>query len=158
MSGEALPMSAPALARLQAVLDRSRATASPAIRETFGNPDRQMTAAELVAFWNSVRLIAVATVGTNGQPHIAPVHARFEDDRLVMWSYENATRRVDLQRNPRIALTAWGDDRSVAIAYGRATEIPDQRRATRPGSSGTPRFIVPVRIELTRVHAMKGAQ
>ena len=83
---------------------------------------------------------------------------RFEDDHLVMWSYENATRRTDLQHNPRIALTAWGEDRSVAIAYGRATEIAGQRREARPGSSGTPRFIVPLRIELTRVHAMKGVQ
>ena len=30
-----------------------------------------MTAAEFVAFWESVRLVAMATVGAAGQPHIA---------------------------------------------------------------------------------------
>lgn len=155
MSDEAFPLSTAALARLQAVIDRSNETAAPGVRETFGYPERHMTATEFVTFWNSVRLVAVSTVGTQAQPHIAPVHARFDNDHLVMWIYENATRRKDLQRNPRIALTAWGEDRSVAIAYGRAREITAERRETRPGSSGKPRFILPVRIELTRVHAMK---
>src|SRR5262245_38906377 len=68
---------AEALAELQAIIDRSRASAGPAVRDTFDRTDRHMSAAEFVAFWNEARLKAMATVGANGTPHIAPVHAEF---------------------------------------------------------------------------------
>ena len=145
------------LQRLQAILDRSLDTASAAVRETFGHPDRQMTAAEFVDFWQSVPLVAVATVGGKGQPHIAPVHTRLEGARLVTPVFENATRRKDLRDNPRIALTAWRADRSVAIVYGRAQERPESRREARPGRGGTQRHVVVLEIEITRIYALKGS-
>lgn len=144
------------LRRLQDILDRSLATASPAVRETFGQPDRQMTAAEFVAFWQAVPLVAVATVGPNGQPHIAPVHTRLEGDRIVTSVFEKATRRKDLRANARIALTAWLPDRSAAIVYGKARELPDSRRPARPGRGGGERYVVVLEIEITRIYALKG--
>ncbi len=153
---ESTPNDAAASQRLQTILDRSLAGASAAVRETFGHPDRQMTAAEFVAFWESVPLVAVATVGGKGQPHIAPVHTRIEGDRIVTSVFENATRRADLRHNPRIALTAWRADRSVAIVYGRAHERPDSRREARPGRGGARRHVVMLDIEITRIYALKG--
>jgi hypothetical protein len=147
-----------ALAAVQRVLDRSRARAGQAVRDTFDHGDRQMTALEFVEFWNSSRLKAMATVGPTGAPHIAPVHAEFVNGRLRSTIYENAVRRRDLRDNPRVALTTWGADGAAAIAYGRAHEVPDSRRDTRPGATGTARRTVALDIELTRIYAMKPRQ
>jgi hypothetical protein len=50
------------LAALQALLDRSTQTATPAVADSVAYPARQMSAAEFVEFWRSVRLVAMATV------------------------------------------------------------------------------------------------
>ena len=144
-----------ALARLQAVLERSRERAHQAVRDTFNHPDRQMSALEFVDFWNSSRLKAMATVGSNGAPHIAPVHAEFVNGRLRSTIYENALRRRDLHDNPRVAFTTWGPHGATAIVYGRVHEVPGSLRDTRPGATGTARRTVVLEIEVTRIHAMK---
>ncbi len=144
------------LARLQRVLDRSRAGAGRAVRDTFERPERQMTAAEFVRFWNSTGLKAMATVGESGTPHIAPVHAVFVNGRLRSTIYENAVRRRDLQGNPEVSFTTWGPHGAAAIVYGRARELPDSLRETRPGATGAARRTVALDIEVKRIYAMKG--
>jgi hypothetical protein len=114
-----------------------------------------MSAAEFVRFWNGVRMKAMATASADGAPHIAPVHAEFVNGRLRSTIYENAVRRIDLQGNPRVALTTWGAGGSVAIVYGRAREVADSGRDTRPGASGQPRRTIALDIEVTRIYAMK---
>lgn len=147
-----------ALAELQRLLDRSRARAGQAVRDTFSRDERQMTALEFVEFWNGSRLKAMATVGQSGAPHMAPVHAEFVNGRLRSTIYVNAVRRRDLQDNPRVALTTWGAHGAAAIVYGRAREVPDSLRDTRPGATGGVRRTVALDIEVTRIYAMKPRQ
>jgi hypothetical protein len=144
-----------ALEALQRVLDRSRTEAGQAVRDTFDHPERQMTVFEFVTFWNSSRMKAMATVGKSGTPHIAPVHAEFANGRLRSTIYENAVRRRDLRANPNVALTTWGPGGATAIVYGRAREVPDSLRDTRPGATGKARRTVALDIEVTRIYAMK---
>jgi len=117
-----------------------------------------MTALEFVVFWNSTRMKAMATAGTHGMPHLAPVHAEFVNGRLRSTIYENAVRRRDLRSNPNVALTTWGRDGAAAIVYGRAREVPDSGRDTRPGATGAARRTVALDIEVTRIYAMKGRE
>src|SRR5262245_29242691 len=145
---------APTLAVLQAVLDRSRASAGPAVLDTFDRGERRLTAAQFVAFWNATRMKAMATVGADGVPHVAPVHAEFVAGRLRTTIYENAVRRRDLRRNSRVAFTTWGEHGATAIVYGVAREVPDSGQETRPGASGRPRRTVALDIEVTRIYAM----
>ena len=105
-----------ALAEIQRVLDRSRAKAGQAVRDTFARGERRMSALEFVTFWNGSRMKAMATVGKRGGPHIAPVHAEFANGRLRSTIYENAVRRRDLRDNPEVALTTWGPHGAAAIA------------------------------------------
>ena len=146
---------AESLARLQAVIDRSRASAGPAVLDTFAHEDRKMTATEFVAFWNASRLKAMSTVGASGAPHIAPVHAEFVGGRLRTTIYEKAVRRRDLRDNPQVAFTTWGPNGAAAILYGIAREEPDSLRETRPGATGATRRVVVLDVEVTRVYAMK---
>jgi Pyridoxamine 5'-phosphate oxidase len=147
-----------ALQRLQRILDHSRKSAGAGVRDTFERPERQMTALELVQFWNGTRMKAMATVGRKGVPHVAPVHAEFVNGRLRSTIYENAVRRRDIRDNPEVALTTWGPQGAAAIVYGRAREVPDSLRDTRPGATGAARRTVALDIEVTRVYAMKGRE
>ena len=54
------------LAALDALIARSTRTATPSVADSIAYPERQMTAAELVAFWKEARLMAMATVGPQG--------------------------------------------------------------------------------------------
>ncbi len=146
------------LAELQRVLDHSRSAAGRAVRDTFDDPNRQMTAAEFVTFWNGSRMKAMATVGKRGMPHIAPVHAEFVNGRLRSTIYENAVRRRDLLQQPEVALTTWGPHGAAAIVYGRAREVPGSLRETRPGKTGGTRRTVALDITVTRIYAMKGRE
>ncbi len=81
------------LGGLQAIIDRSTKTATPSVADSVAYPARQMTAAEFVEFWSSVRLVAMATVGAKGQPHLAPVHAQIAGTSLKLVIYDNTVRR-----------------------------------------------------------------
>jgi len=142
------------LGALQALIDRSVRTASPAVADSVAYPERQMTAGELVEFWRTARMMAMTTVGPSGQPHIAPVHSEIDGTILRVVIYENTVRRDDLRRNPRVAFTTWKDG-AVAIVYGRAREVPDSLRDARGGRSGAPRKVVTIEVALTRVYAMR---
>jgi len=142
------------LAALQALIDRSTRTATPSVADSTAYPERQMTAAELMDFWSRIRLVAMATVGPAGQPHIAPVHAEIDGTTLRCVVYEHAVRRADLAANPRTAFTAWHEGAAV-ILYGRAREVPGSVREARPGRSGEPRNVVTIEVRLTRVYAMR---
>jgi Pyridoxamine 5'-phosphate oxidase len=143
------------LTALQKLMDRSVATATPSVADSVAYPDRQMKAAEFVEFWQSVRLVAMATVGVGGLPHIAPVHASLEGTTLRLVIYDNTVRRADIARDPHVAFTTWRADGAAAIVYGHAREIPDSLRAARPGRSGKPRNVVAVEVTLTRIYAMR---
>ncbi|HEX4209002.1 MAG TPA: pyridoxamine 5'-phosphate oxidase family protein, partial [Candidatus Binataceae bacterium] len=143
------------LTLLQELIDRSVATATPSVADSVAYPERQMKAAEFVEFWQSVRLVAMATTGAGGLPHIAPVHAMLEGIKLRLVIYENTVRRADIARNPHVAFTTWRADGAAAIVYGHAREIPNSLRAARPGRSGKPRNVVAIEVSITRIYAMR---
>jgi len=148
---------ADALDALQALIDRSTRTATASVAESIAFPDRQMTAAELVAFWKDARLMAMTTVGPQGQPHVAPVHSELDGTTLRLVVYDDTVRRRDLRTNPRVAFTTWKDG-AAAILYGRAREVPDSLRDARAGRSGTARKVVTIEVRLTRVYAMRAPE
>lgn len=145
------------LTALQDLLDRSTTTATAAVADSVAYPDRQMTAAELMEFWKAARIMAMTTVGPNGQPHTAPVHSTLDGTKLTLVIYDNTVRREDLRTNPRVSFTTWKEG-AVAILYGRAREVPGSLRETRPGRSGKPRNVVTIEVELTRVYAMRAPE
>ncbi len=148
--------SAEHLDRIQRILDRSRETAGKAARETFDRMERHMDAAELVAFWNDTKVKAMATVSPKGLPHIAPIHASFEDGVLRTTIYVDAVRRIDIRSNPEVALSTWGEGGLAAILYGRAYEIDGSEKEAHTGASGTSRRVIGLRIDVHRIYAMKG--
>ncbi len=143
------------LEALQKLIDRSAASAGPAAADSLAFPGRQMSAAEFVEFWQSVRLVAMATVGETGAPHLAPVHARLDGLVLRLVIYDNTLRRRDIAANPRVAFTTWRADGAAAIVYGIAHEVVGSLRAARAGQSGKPRQVIELEVKLTRIYAMR---
>jgi hypothetical protein len=139
---------------LERVIEASAGVAGPALADSVAWGPRRMGAAELLEFWRGIRLVAMATVGPNGQPHVAPVHAELRGAVLQVLVYEDAVRRRDLAANPRVAFTTWNADGAVAILYGRAREVDGSLREARPAQSGRNRRVVEFEVTLTRVHAM----
>jgi hypothetical protein len=148
-------MEATDLKALQIILDRSVASAGAAAADSVAYPARQMNAAEFVEFWQSVRLVAMATTGEGGGPHIAPVHARLDGVRLRLVIYDNTLRRRDIAANPRVAFTTWRADGAAAIVYGVAREVEGSLRSARASLSGKPRRVIELEVRLTRVYAMR---
>lgn len=144
-----------ALQSLQNLIDRSTASAGPAAADSLAWPGRQMSAAEFVEFWQSVRLVAMATTGENGSPHIAPVHARLDGTDLRLVIYDNTLRRRDIAANPHVAFTTWRADGATAIVYGLAREVPGSLRPASASRSGKLRHVVELEVKLTRVYAMR---
>lgn len=143
---------------LTALLQRSAQAAGSALSESVGWPPRAMNAEQLFEFWRGIRVVAMTTVGPQGQPHSAPVHAVLEGTTLRVLVYDNATRRRDLESNPRVSFTAWNNEGAVAILYGRAQEVAQSRRLARPAQSGSERHVIEFEVSLTRIHAMKGKE
>jgi len=143
-----------AVIALDALIDASGRRAGVALADSVAWKPRRMNASELFEFWRSIRLVAMATVGPQGQPHMAPVHAELRGAALHVLVYDDAVRRRDLASNPRVAFTAWNQDGAVAMLYGRARELDGSLRSARPSQSGRERRVVEFEVTLTRVHAM----
>jgi hypothetical protein len=143
------------LQALQNLIDRSAASAGPAAADSLAYPARQMRAEEFVEFWESVRLVAMATTGESGGPHIAPLHARLYGVRMHLVIYDNTLRRRDIAANPRVAFTTWRADGAAAIVYGVAREVAGSLRPARAAQSGNPRQVIELEVKLTRVYAMR---
>jgi len=140
---------------LQKLIDRSTESAGPAAADSLAYPARQMSAAEFVEFWEGVRLVAMATTGETGGPHIAPVHASLDGTMLRLVIYDNTLRRRDIAANPRVAFTTWRADGAAAIVYGLAREVPGSPRPACAAQSGNPRQVIELEVKLTRIYAMR---
>lgn len=79
-----------------------------------------------VAYLRSQRLGRLATVGSDGQPHVVPVSFRYnaDQDTIDVGGHGFATRKKfrDVQRNPRVAFVV-DDVPSVVPWQARGIEI-----------------------------------
>jgi len=75
--------------------------------------DITMTQLEVQEFLSRNTVLQVATVGTDGWPHVAPMWYVMDGDKVVFRSFTKSQKIVNLQRNPRFtALVETGDEYS----------------------------------------------
>jgi hypothetical protein len=110
------------LARLQALLDASRAAAGAHLREVFAD-ERAMTAAETVALMDGMRVVALSTVSAAGEPVVAPVDGILYRGRLHFGSSPASVRVRHLAARPAVS-AAWIDgERHAVVVHGRAVRV-----------------------------------
>jgi PPOX class probable F420-dependent enzyme len=68
--------------------------------------DITMTAGEVAAFLAAPRNIAVATLGPDGWPHVAPMWYLMRDGDIAFRSFSKSQKIVNLRRDPRVTLLA----------------------------------------------------
>ncbi len=142
---------------LQALLDRSAATAGPAIRQHFVAPEWRMSAEEFVAFWEARPMASVSTTSARGAVHVTPLEPRLVEGRLRLPTFANSQRLRDHRANPRCAVSSWDGPYRAIILYGRARELPPDGEALRAGElNGVPADqMVTIEIEPTRIYAIR---
>lgn len=148
------PRDPAALAAIQAILDRSAATATPEVGAVFARDDWRLPAAEFLDLWKENRWVVVSSVGSKGQPHSAVVHAEFDGADLKMWVFDQSIRARDLQSNPRVSLVKYSPEGVVMTVYGRASRIEGASRALNTAGGGG-RTINQYLIDVTRIYAMR---
>jgi hypothetical protein len=133
------------LDRLQRIIDRSAATAGPALRRNFGDAGWRMTAEESVAFWGGTRMAAVSTVSASGRVHAAPLEVSLIGSQFHVPTFGDSVRLADHRANARCAITAWDDAYRAVIVYGRVDSLP----------AGQPPAMVNVVVRPTRIYGIR---
>ncbi|MEX1288265.1 MAG: PPOX class F420-dependent oxidoreductase, partial [Acidimicrobiia bacterium] len=99
------------------------------------------------AFIASRRTLAVATIGHDGFPHLAPMWFVVEDGRIVFRSFTKSQKIVNLRRDPRLSvLVEDGEDyaelRGVMVK-GTARLVEDRDEVLRLYGKVSVRYTMP---------------
>ena len=84
-----------------------------------------MTREEVDAFLAGERTCRVATVGSDGEPHVAPLWFVWDGEHVWLNSLVRSQRWTDLQRDPRVSLVV---DAGVEFADLRGVEVSGTAR------------------------------
>lgn len=117
------------LERLQQMLDRSYDTAGAHLREVI-TPERRLTASDLVAQLQDMRLLVLATVTKDGRPVTGPVDGFFFRGSFYFGSSPDSIRFQHIRQRPWVsACHLPGEELSVSV-HGRAVildlNVPEQ--------------------------------
>jgi nitroimidazol reductase NimA-like FMN-containing flavoprotein (pyridoxamine 5'-phosphate oxidase superfamily) len=98
----------------------------------FGDPDSPPTAwADTRSVIETAELFWVSTVRADGRPHVTPLPAVWDDDRLHFCTGPAEQKAVNLDRNPHVALTTgsnrWKEGLDVVVE-GEAVQVTDDSR------------------------------
>ncbi len=91
---------------------------------------------ELDAFLGAERTCRVATVGSDGAPHVSPLWFGWSEGALWLFSITRSRRWKDLERDPRVSVVVdagvdYAELRGVEIT-GRAERVGDVPRGSDP--------------------------
>jgi hypothetical protein len=147
------------LSRLQALIDRSAATAGSAVKRNFIGGGWSMSAEEFVAFWNAGPMASVSTVSRAGQVHVAPLEPKLVDGKFYLPTFPDSQRLRDHHANARCAIAAWDGPYRAVIVYGTARECsadPTGRVIKTAVEQGyAPDAMVTVEVTPARIYAIR---
>jgi PPOX class probable F420-dependent enzyme len=99
----------------------------------------RMSDAEMQAFLDDQRTMAVATIGRDGFAHVVAMWYVIVDGKLAFWTYAKSQKAVNLRRDPHVTCLietgeAYNELRGVQVR-GRATIIDDPVAVLRLGET-----------------------
>jgi hypothetical protein len=107
------------LARLQQLLDESAADAGPHLRGIISD-ERRLTAEQLCARLQGMRLLVVATVTADGRPLAGPVDGYFLHGTFWLSSGRHSVRIRHLAARPAVSATHIPGEELAVSVHGRA--------------------------------------
>src|SRR5881275_427104 len=111
------------LADLQALLDRSYASAGPHMSRIH-TPDRRLDAQQVADRLTGMRLLALATVTADGRPIVGPVDGIFYRGAFHFGSAPDSVRFRHIRARTQVSATHLPGEELAVTVHGRATEIP----------------------------------
>ncbi len=116
------------LTELQRLLDASFERAGERVHGIY-SADKQLSARKLAGF-RGVKLVAVASVNTKGEPRVAPRSAAFLHGKFYLAANTESILVRRLERNPMVAITYFEDD-LLLMSHGEVTFLLKRQAAFR---------------------------
>ncbi len=113
------------IAALQALLDRSYATAGPHLLRIH-TPERRLTAEQLIDKLQGMRLLTLATVTADGRPITGPVDGVFLHGAFHFGSAPDSIRFRHIAKRPQVSATHLPGEELAVTVHGRATPVDIQ--------------------------------
>jgi nitroimidazol reductase NimA-like FMN-containing flavoprotein (pyridoxamine 5'-phosphate oxidase superfamily) len=113
------------LAILQALLDRSAATAGAHLRRVI-TPERRLNASEVCFRLTGMSLLALATVTADGRPLVAPVDGVFYRGAFYFGSAPDSVKFRHLRSRPYVSATHLPGEHLAVTVHGRAVPVDVQ--------------------------------
>lgn len=110
------------LRRLQALLDDSYARAGDHLR-MIHTDEARLSAEDVVARLDGMRVFVVATVASDGRPFTGPVDTYLAAGRLHFGTSPEAVRTRHLAANPAVSATYVEGEGVVITVHGRAVPV-----------------------------------
>jgi nitroimidazol reductase NimA-like FMN-containing flavoprotein (pyridoxamine 5'-phosphate oxidase superfamily) len=112
----------PEIARLQQLIDRSYAAAGAHLL-SIHNPERRLTAEQLVARLQGMCLLALATVTADGRPIVGPVDGIFYRGAFHFGSSPDSVRFRHIRARPQVSATHLPGEELAVTVHGRAVPV-----------------------------------
>lgn len=110
------------LAELQAIIDRSYASAGEHLR-SIHTDDWRLDAQQIVERLTGMVILSLATVSSKGEPIVAPVDGMFYRGRFWFGSAPTSVRAKHIKRNPNVSAGHIKGEELAVIAHGTALEV-----------------------------------
>jgi nitroimidazol reductase NimA-like FMN-containing flavoprotein (pyridoxamine 5'-phosphate oxidase superfamily) len=110
------------VAALQALLDRSYATAGPHLLRIH-TPERRLSAEQVVERLTGMRLLALATVTADGRPVVGPVDGIFHRGAFHFGSAPDSARFRHIRARPHVSATHLPGEELAVTVHGRAVPL-----------------------------------
>jgi hypothetical protein len=111
------------LAALQALLDRSYASAGPHLLRIH-DPARRLTAEQLADRLTGMCLLTLATVTADGRPIAGPVDGIFYRGAFHFGSAADSLRFTHIRARPQVSAVYLPGEELAVTVHGRASEVP----------------------------------
>ena len=110
------------LAALQDLIDSSYARGGRHLL-SIHDPERRLTADQVVARLTGMRLLALATVTADGRPVVGPVDGIFYRGAFHFGSAPDSVRFRHIRRRPQVSATHLPGEELAVTVHGRAAPI-----------------------------------
>jgi general stress protein 26 len=112
------------VARLQDLLDRSRAGATGHLRGIIGD-DRALSARDLVDLLTGMRVLSVATVTAAGEPRISALDGHFLHATWTFSTDGSAAKARHMRARPAVSVAYVDGERLAVFSHGRVEQMRD---------------------------------
>jgi PPOX class probable F420-dependent enzyme len=113
-----------------------------------------MTPEEVEAFLDSEKTLQVASINSDGTPHLVAMWFARHDGAIAFWTYAKSQKVVNVRRDPRLTVMVESGDKYEELKgvtlYGRARVIDDLDEVFAFGDNVYERYWGPIDNDMVR--------